>query len=416
MKNYLIISALVFSVSNVISQESLDRHCSAEELSSEERVAFYDTMQKIKKYKRKKNASYIIPVIFHIFSDNSGSISKENMKCRIDDALEVLNGDFNGTSSGFENVDPRFDSIKDKMNIEFIAAVYDPFGGELEYPGMDWQISANVSYGKETKLLNYLWWGDIGKYYLDIAIVNAMNNASDTNGSGYGIFPTSNKTPYIALNHKTLRGACSSGTWGPGWEKIIVHELGHYLGLEHTFLGGCAELNDGVDDTPPTSGNEGCTRNVLNSCGVYPNLENHMDYNHDDCQGGMFTKGQVSVMEYWLDSSTSAPYKRSLLWGQANLESTLGSELLSTEEFTDSEAVLVYPNPSRDVFTVDLSKLKGQSITLSLYDVQGKLLFEENYEKSPNEVSVGDRLANAGSYFVRIETAAKNKVLHLVKI
>jgi hypothetical protein len=77
--------------------------------------------------------------------------------------------------------------------------------------------------------------------------------------------------------------------------KTATHETGHWLGLFHTFQGGCTPTNDGVADTPaqatPTSG---CPR-TRDSCplnGADP-IHNYMDYSWDSCYRE-FTKGQAA--------------------------------------------------------------------------------------------------------------------------
>ncbi|MEV0582273.1 M43 family zinc metalloprotease [Nonomuraea sp. NPDC050310] len=80
-----------------------------------------------------------------------------------------------------------------------------------------------------------------------------------------------------------------------------VHEVGHWLGLFHTFENGCAEPGDGITDTPaerdPT---EGCPqgKDTCPAPGADP-VHNYMDYGYDRCMTE-FTAGQGRrMLEMW---------------------------------------------------------------------------------------------------------------------
>jgi hypothetical protein len=77
----------------------------------------------------------------------------------------------------------------------------------------------------------------------------------------------------------------------------VVHEVGHWFGLMHTFEGGCDD-KDGISDTPPQKeANFGCPA-PKNSCPGKPGVDaisNYMNYADDKCKTE-FTKGQIKQM------------------------------------------------------------------------------------------------------------------------
>ena len=76
------------------------------------------------------------------------------------------------------------------------------------------------------------------------------------------------------------------------WGGAIAHQIGHWVGLYHTFQGGCEVPGDWVDDTGPQKfPTYGCL-SKRHSCGeAYEPVHNPMNFSDDECIWG-FTPQQ----------------------------------------------------------------------------------------------------------------------------
>jgi len=245
-------------------------------------------------------AIYTIPVVFHVIHTNGEeNISRE----QILDQMRVLNQDFNLLNPNLSKLRSVFKGLEADCQIKFELATIDPSGKCFDGINRVYSPVHNVHDMDNEQAKKLIYW-DYKKYLNIWVVTNIIEPSSAGVILGYAVFPF-NLNPNgdgIVIRHDRVGTIGTAVASDSG--RTLTHEVGHWLGLFHTFQGGCAN-QDLVDDTPPvesTFTNANCPANG-NSCNESNDKidmwENYMDYSNGSCQC-LFTLKQKTRMHNFI--------------------------------------------------------------------------------------------------------------------
>jgi hypothetical protein len=217
-----------------------------------------------------------IPVYVHVINKGAGIANGDIPDSQITDQINVLNDSYGGTTGGVDT----------------------PFRFTLM--GIDRTTNSTwytMGYGSVAE--------DQAKAALRVGGPEALNIYTANLGGGllgWATFPNSYANNPTDDGVVILYSSVPGGTATPfNGGDTATHEVGHWLGLYHTFQGACRNSGDSVSDTPAErSAASGCPTNRNTCAGSrFPGndpVTNFMDYTDDSCMFN-FTAGQSTRMD-----------------------------------------------------------------------------------------------------------------------
>ena len=220
-----------------------------------------------------------VPVVFHVIKSGE-AVSQGNLaQSTVVAQIAQLNKAFRGRESG-PGVRTGF-----KFTLQSTVRTLNA----------DWFNLSGPGGGDEIAMKNALRQGGAGTLNLYSARLGGGLLGWATFPSGYAGNPDYDG---VVIHDQSVPG----GSFAPYNEgDTATHEAGHWLGLFHTFQGGCAGSGDQIADTPPEASPAfGCPagRDTCSGGGADP-IRNYMDYSDDSCMDQYTANQKTRMKQQW---------------------------------------------------------------------------------------------------------------------
>jgi hypothetical protein len=243
-----------------------------------------------------------VPVCFHVPRRTFGGNFISNQQ--LQDELDHLNKAYSAASCCDASLSQCSGRCSPDTGISFVMAKLDANGNIDGVADSVSSPNACVTRPRRRQWTRFTFLGSDGamKQALrkgDERILNVYYTNLPGNTLGYATFPWDydywQKEDGVVMSRGTIRGGDPPYNEGD----TLVHEVGHWLGLFHTFSDGCSPGDRIADTAPekvpyfgcnPSEQRDTCTGDLLKDP-----IFNFMDYSDDKCLFE-FTAGQISAM------------------------------------------------------------------------------------------------------------------------